>query len=168
MIVLQTPRATIRRITEADFDQMYEVYSDLELMKFVGDSSAITPEDCRRWIGITLANYHTKGYGLFLVEEHISNKCLGFVGLTHPDGIPDPEIKYTLKKSCWGQGLATELVTALTEHALKNGWVLRVVATVDPQNTPSHRVLLKSGFDRKEDIRNDDDSVTAYYVREAS
>ncbi len=167
MTVLETDRCNIRRISEKDYDEMFEVYSDLELMRFVGDSSAISPEDCRRWIGITEDNYQTRGYGLFLIEDKHSKDSIGFIGLTHPDGIPNPEIKYTLKKPYWGKGLATELVSVLTRHALQHKWTSKVVATVDPDNTASHRVLLKSGFTRQPDICNGDGTITAYYSCEA-
>lgn len=168
MTVLETERCLIRQIQPEDYEEMFALYSDLELMRYVGDSTAITPEDCRRWLDITLNNYRIKGYGLFLVEEFSSGTCIGFIGLTHPGGIPDPEIKYTLKKHFWGTGLATELVSGLTKHAFASGWASRVVATIDPENQASLRVMEKAGFSRLQDIIEDDGSITAYYACEAA
>jgi hypothetical protein len=45
MTVAESTRTRVRRITAEDYDEMFEVYSDLELMKYVGDSTAISPED---------------------------------------------------------------------------------------------------------------------------
>jgi RimJ/RimL family protein N-acetyltransferase len=163
MTVAESTRTRVRRITAEDYDEMFEVYSDLELMKYVGDSTAISPEDCLRWLHITLDNYTTKSYGLFLIEEINSTTCMGFVGLTHPGGIPHPEIKYTLKKEFWGIGIATEVVQTLTQFALMTGWTTRVVATVSPDHIGSQRVLEKAGFVREADICNEDGTTTAYY-----
>jgi len=162
-VVLRTERLVIRRITPDDYDAMMSVYSDLELMRFVGDSSAITAEDCARWIDITLDNYSKRGYGLFLMESASDGSLVGFIGLTHPGGQPEPEVKYVLRQPLWGQGLAAEAVGALCTHARSTWGLTEVIATVAPENTASHRVLAKCGFSRSEDLHNEDGSTTVVW-----
>ena len=157
-----TDRMRVRRIEGSDLNAMLEVYGDLELMRFVGDSSAISPEDCARWIDITLDNYEKRGYGLFLVEALDSGEHLGFVGITHPGGQIEPEIKYVLRREHWGKGLAQELVAATCGHA-HQVWNLEVIiATVHPDNDVSHHVLQKAGFIRVAD-RVDEDGTTVVW-----
>ncbi|MFM9874310.1 MAG: GNAT family N-acetyltransferase [Fimbriimonadaceae bacterium] len=162
-IILETQRTQIRQINESDFEEMMAVYADLELMRFVGDSSAITPEDARRWIIITQNNYAKKGYGLFLIEDKLNQICLGFVGLTHPGGQVLPEIKYVIKKPYSSRGLATEVVSALTNHSKEEWQINKIIATVDPENKPSMRILEKCGYVRQPDIINEDSSITALF-----
>lgn len=162
-VVLQTERLVVRRITPDDYDPMMSVYGDLELMRFVGDGSAITAEDCARWIDITLANYAKRGYGLFLVESALDGSLAGFIGLTHPGGQPEPEVKYVLRQPLWGQGLASEVVSALCRHARTTWGLNEVIATVAPENSASHRVLAKCGFTRWEDRQNEDGSTTVVW-----
>lgn len=157
-MILSTSRTRIRRITESDFDEMMVVYGDLELMKYVGDSTALLEEDARKWIGITLDNYQKRGYGLFLVED-LDGLCIGFAGISHPGGQEQAEIKYTFKKAVWGTGIATEVVSGLTQYAFMAWNLPEVIATVDPENVASGRVLEKSGFSRGADRVCDDSTV---------
>lgn len=162
MTILETNRTRIRRIVESDFDEMMVVYGDLELMKYVGDSTALSEEDGRKWIEITLANYEKRGYGLFLVED-LEGRCIGFAGISHPGGQEEAEIKYTFKKSVWGKGIATEVVGGLTNHALKVWNLPLIIATIDPANTASQAVIAKCGYTRQEDRIEDDGEVTAVW-----
>ena len=61
-----------------------------------------------------------------------------------PDG--DIEIGYYLKPSSWGKGYATEICRRLLQFAFEESPLAEVVATHDPGNEASRRVLLKSGF----------------------
>ena len=61
-----------------------------------------------------------------------------------PDG--SVEIGYGLSEGYWGQGYATEAVTAAVEWALCQPGVLRVEAETAPENIASQRVLAKCGF----------------------
>lgn len=158
--VIETPRTTIRKISDADFDDMMSVYGNLELMRYVG---AITEEDCRRWIPITLDNYEKRGYGLFKITSPANGECMGFVGLTHPGDIPDPEIKYVLKKELWGQGLAQEVIRAVTEAGFGQFGLKRIIATIDPDNLASMHLIQKCGYIRVDDVTDEDGSVTAVF-----
>lgn len=162
--ILETDRLRIRRIEDSDFAEMMGVYGDLELMKYVGDSTAISPEDCRRWIEITKENYAKSGYGLFAVEN-LEGGVIGFAGISHPGGQDQPEIKYTFKKAVWGSGIATEVVSALTQHGFAAWNLPEVIATIDPENLASARVLTKAGFIRGADRVNDDQTVTQVWYQ---
>lgn len=155
-----TERLQVRRIAPSDYSLMMEVYGDLELMRFVGDSTAISAEDCSRWIDITLDNYAKRGYGLMLVESLGTGQHLGFVGLTHPGGQPEPEIKYVLRKEHWRKGLAQELVAGTCAHAHGVWGLDTVIATVHPDNHVSNHILAKCGFVRRTDLENEDGSTT--------
>ena len=56
-----------------------------------------------------------------------------------------PNLGYYLFVSHWGQGYASEAVTAATQHLIHQG-VHRLVATVTAGNQPSVRVLQKAGY----------------------
>lgn len=158
----ETERMRVRRITQADYDLMFEVYSDPHLMRFVGDGSPITAEDCSRWIGITHRNYEIRGYGLFLVESR-DGEHLGFVGVTHPGGQPEPEIKYVLRQEAWGKGLAQELVAATCAHACQAWRLESIIATVHPDNAVSSRVLAKCGFVQLADRLDEDGTASCVW-----
>ena len=65
-----------------------------------------------------------------------------------PDAYPQGpvEIGYLLDRSAWGQGLATEIGTALLRFAFEQTDLPQVVAVTDPDNHASQRVLQKCGM----------------------
>lgn len=161
--IFETARLRARCIRPDDSDAMFDVYGDAGAMRWVDDGTPITRTECERWIRVTLRNYEVRGYGMFALLDHQSSEVIGFCGLVHPGGQPETEIKYALKRHFWGKGLATEAVTALLAWAADRLGIDRIIATVDPENTASQRVLLKAGMRAAGIRRNDDGSVTQLF-----
>lgn len=82
-------------------------------------------------------------YGVFSRDER---QVLGGTGLHMRLGEGAREIGYWIHKAHIGQGLATELTTALTKVALEVDRVERVEIHCDPGNHASAAVARKSGF----------------------
>lgn len=59
------------------------------------------------------------------------------------------EMGYWLSEAYWGRGLTTRAVTAMSDWAFEAYQLTRVFALVFAYNTPSIRVLEKSGFERE-------------------
>lgn len=141
-----TERLLVRRWRAADLEALQAVYGDADAMRWVGDGRAITQEECVRWLSVTQANYETRGYGMFAIEERSSSGVIGFCGIVHPGGQPEPEVKYALLRSHWGRGLATEAVIGLIAYGAATHKLGFLIATAAPENRASHRVLLKAGM----------------------
>ena len=58
----------------------------------------------------------------------------------------DIEIGYVLKRDSWGSGYATEACGRLLEFAFSETQLSVIVATADPENVASQRVLEKCGL----------------------
>lgn len=69
---------------------------------------------------------------------------LGVVGPINSDHTQ--EIGYGFNPEVWGQGLATEAVTALTTHLLTWDGIVAVTAKTATTNPASGRVVEKAGF----------------------
>ena len=162
-IAFETERLAVHRIGPNDYDAMMEVYGDVELMQYVGDGSPITPEDCKRWIDITIDNYQKRGYGLFIVMSKEELGLIGFLGITHPNSQPEAEIKYVIKQSRWRQGFAQELIAGACKFAETKLRLNELIATVHPDNLASLHILAKVGFVRQPDIQHDDGSMTVLW-----
>ena len=63
-----------------------------------------------------------------------------------PDAEGTAEIGYSIAADWRGQGLATELVAGLVQHAARTGQVRRLLAHTLPDNSVSQRVLQRNGF----------------------
>ncbi len=145
-VLFTTRRLICRRWVAADVDAVYAVYSDEDGARWVDDGLPITFEECERWMHVTFANYASRGYGMFAIDELSTHETVGFCGLVHPGGQREVEIKYAFLKRRWGRGYATEVVPAMLAHAAAAHGINRVIATVALANIASQRVLLKSGL----------------------
>ena len=159
----ETKRLLVRRWRDSDLPVLLAVYGDVEAMRWVGDGRAITQEECVQWLAVTRSNYERRGYGMFAIEERSSHGVVGFCGIVHPGGQPEPEIKYALLRSHWGRGLATEAVSGLIAYGASTHKLPFIIATTAPQNTASHRVLLKAGMQQGELRANDDGTHTQLF-----
>lgn len=166
-VVFTTARLVGRRWVPADVDAVQAVYGDADAMRWVGDGEPITRSDSERWMEVTANNYRTRGYGMFALVDRTGGDVVGFCGLVHPGGQVEAEVKYALRRSHWGLGLATEAVVALLAYGASVHGLRQVIATTAPENEASHRVLLKAGL-RKAELRdNDDGSQTQVFRWEA-
>lgn len=141
---------------------MLAVYGDPLVVRYVADGKPLDRALCEQWVEVTLRNYATRGYGMVALTERSTGSIVGFCGLVHPDGQAEPEIKYALRRDCWGKGLATEAAAGLLAYARQLG-LPAVIATTDPKNEASHRVLLKAGMERSELRSNEDGSFTQLF-----
>lgn len=140
-----TPRLRCRRWVAADLPQVFAVYADPQAMRFVGEGQPITQAQAGEWMAVTAHNYATRGYGMFALEDRASGAVVGFCGIVHPGGQPEPEVKYAFARQAWGRGLATEAVAALLAHAHAAFGLDRIIATVAEGNAGSQRVMDKVG-----------------------
>jgi ribosomal-protein-alanine N-acetyltransferase len=87
---------------------------------------------------------------------------IGFFGppATADDGVLEAEVGYGLVEDARGRGVATEAVAGMLTHTDRIG--VRVRASVQPDNSPSVRVLAKCGFT---DLRGSDDEGNLVMAR---
>jgi RimJ/RimL family protein N-acetyltransferase len=159
----RTARLLVRRWRDTDLPALLAVYGDAEAMRWVGDGRAITHDECVQWLAVTRANYAQRGYGMFAVEALASPGVIGFCGIVHPGGQPEPEIKYAFLRSQWGRGFATEAVVGLVAYGARTHQLGFLIATAAPANLASHRVLLKAGLRHAELRVNEDGTQTQVF-----
>jgi RimJ/RimL family protein N-acetyltransferase len=164
IVIFETPRLFARQIEPADVTAMHKVYGDADAMRWVGDGKPLDLSECRHWIEVTLRNYAKRGYGMFALASRDTGAIIGFCGLVHPGGQSEAELKYALSRAYWGKGLATEAAAAMLSFAASAQGIERVIATVDPDNIASQRVLLKAGMCRGPDRQEEDASTTLVFV----
>jgi RimJ/RimL family protein N-acetyltransferase len=155
-VVFETARLMARRLAPEDREAMLAVYGDAEAMRWVGDGTPLTAEECEQWLAVTADNYRQRGYGLFTLVERATGAVVGFGGLVHPGGQAEVEVKYALLRSVWGRGYATEVARALLDYGAAAHGLEEVLATVAPDNHASQRVLAKAGM-RRGALRQDED-----------
>lgn len=150
-MVLTTERLHLRPFTAADQDAIHAVYADPDVMRHVGHGAHQTMAETANALRIYGEVLGRRGYSFLAVTERDGGALIGDGGL-HPLGGegPDIELGYTLARSAWGRGYATELGRALIGHAFDVLGADRVVAQVEPANAASRHVLEKLGMTERE------------------
>jgi RimJ/RimL family protein N-acetyltransferase len=172
--LFRTERLEVRAMGPGDEARLWAVYGDPVAMRWVDDGQPIPREDCARWVEVTARNVERRGYGMSVIEARAlqadgGDPFVGFCGLVHPDEQLEVELKYALLREHWGQGLATEAARGLLAWGSERFGIGEVIATTDPANLASHRVLLKCGFERAElRLEEDGESVQVFRWRKAT
>jgi ribosomal-protein-alanine N-acetyltransferase len=147
MTRLETPHLTIRGFETNDLEGLYFICSDAEVMRFVGDNKPLTLEQCQKWIEVSKANYAHHNYGAMAVIENSSSKMIGYCGIVYGEDTTTPELIYGFAKNVWGKGYATEVANAMLEHGFQTVKLETILATADPENIASLKILKeKLGF----------------------
>ena len=141
---LTTERLRLRPFTPADRTAIHAVYSDAEVMRHVGHGAHRSEAETAAALRVYGETLERLGFSFLAVTDRATGAVIGDGGL-HPLG-DDIELGYTLARSAWGHGYATELGRALLAYAFGELGAERVVAQVEPDNAASRHVLEKLGM----------------------
>ena len=148
MIVLQTPRLTLRHLVPEDLGALHALYGDPEIRQYYPDGT-LTLEATRQELEWFLHGHpRFPELGLWAAIERRSGDFLGRCGLLpwEIEGRHEVELAYLIDKSRWGEGLATEAATAIVGYAGSVLRLRRLICLIIPGNSASARVAQKAGM----------------------
>ncbi len=150
LVFLETERLTLRRFTDDDAENLFELDNDPEVMRYLTGGGK-TPRDVIRneTLPRFLRYYELfDDFGFWAAIEKSTGEFLGWFEFRPPeDGSTDEvELGYRLRRSAWGKGYATEGSQALIHKGFTELGVRRVFAETMAVNTASRRVMEKSGM----------------------
>src|SRR5881392_3681541 len=106
---IQTSRLRLRAWREGDVERMAAIYSDPEVVRYL---RPLDLEGTRQQLLRFGYQWEERGFGLWAVEERANGRLIGRIGLFHhadwTASLYDAEVGWTLERSTWGRGLATE------------------------------------------------------------
>ena len=119
-MILETERLFLREMTMDDFDALYAVLSDAEIMQHYPYS--FDEERVRSWIARNMDRYKNDGFGLWAVCLKDTGEMIGDCGLTlqNIDGTMLPEIGYHIRRDQQRKGYAKEAAMAVRDWAFQN------------------------------------------------
>jgi ribosomal-protein-alanine N-acetyltransferase len=146
---LTTERLALRRFTAADLNWLATLYSDRDVTRYLGGvkDRARTEE----LLHTRILRYYDEhpGLGIWMTVESATGMSVGFHVLNHIRGESIIQVGFTLAKSAWGKGYATEMAAALLAYGFLDLKLPRIVGIASLQNHASQRVLTKIGLLRK-------------------
>jgi RimJ/RimL family protein N-acetyltransferase len=149
-VFIQTERLLLRRFTEDDVDNLYELDGDPDVMRFINGGRPTPREEIENDVLPAFLRHYERyeGFGFWAAVEKSSGRFVGWFHL-RPAAVSPPgevELGYRLRRSAWGKGYASEGSRALIDKAFAELDVQRVFATTMVVNVASHRVMEKAGL----------------------
>ncbi|AUX42146.1 acetyltransferase [Sorangium cellulosum] len=160
---LLTERLLLRPYERGDRERCVQLFTDPEVMRFVGDG-VMSPARAAELFEKVFRVYAQNEFDVWAVCAQDDGGYLGTAELKPRQGTGDLEIVYVLGKAHWGRGYATEVARALVGYGFEALGARRIVATVDPGNAPSMRLLEKIGFRRAGEEVDDAGIVFVYAI----
>lgn len=141
---LTTPRLRLERLGPEHVDDLVDLDSDPQVVRFVGGVSATKAQYESEILPRILA-FDDKPYGFLAAYEGDA-----FIGWFHlRPSIADAnvlELGYRLKRAWWGKGIATEGSRAILRYAFEDLDQREADACAIPENRASTRVMEKCGM----------------------
>jgi RimJ/RimL family protein N-acetyltransferase len=149
-ITLETPRLILRQFAEDDVDNLFDLNSDPEVMRYLTGGRPTPRDEIRdQTIPFHLGVYdRLDRLGTWAAESPATGEFLGWFHFRpgHESDLSNIDLGYRLRRSAWHQGYATEGSRALIDRGFTDLGVERVFAHTMTVNAASRRVLEKCGL----------------------
>ena len=147
---MQTLRLDLREFTRDDFDDLLRLDSDPRVMKYINGGKPSSKKDVEAALGRVARYYRSwHGLGVWHAVRRDTGAFIGWYCLKYCPPTCDVEVGYRLLRQAWGQGFATEAVSAVIDYAFTTLNLHRISAVVDCENTPSVALLERIGMRRE-------------------
>lgn len=162
---IETTRLRLRYFSQDDLDDLFCIYSNPEVMKYVG-KGARTKDETQAAL-ISMIKHWKHGFGMWAVIYKQSDKMIGRCGLCFLDNTPQVELGYTLDKPYWNMGLATEASRASLKYGFEEIRLERIVGIAKLENIASQRVMQKVGMKYEKNAHYYNSDVVYYALDRA-
>jgi len=150
-IFAETERLLLREFLPTDAHGMFELDSDPEVHRYLGNKPVQSIEQSQEMIAFIRQQYLDNGIGRWAVIEKATSEFIGWAGLKlvrepinyHVDFY---DVGYRFIRHYWGQGYATEAAQASVEYGFQVLHLPMLYAIADMRNLASRAVLAKVGL----------------------
>jgi len=151
---INTPRLSLRRISEDDVDDFYAIYSNPEVMRYWSTPPLPNRDAASKLISEIHEGFKRRELLKWGIALRTDNTLIGSVTLFHLEfSHRRAEIGYALGHTYWRQGYMQETLRAVFAYAFEVLQFHRIEADVDPRNAASIRTVERLGFQREGYLR---------------
>lgn len=164
MSVLKTKRLILREMTEDDFDALYKILADSDIMEhypYTFDENRV-----RNWIKRNIERYQIFGFGLWAVCLKETGEMIGDCGLTMQtiNGQIKPEIGYHIRADKRQSGFAKEAAIAVRDWTFQNTPFNVIYSYMKHTNEPSYKTAISYGCKRVDEFKDDENGITKVFA----
>ena len=159
-MILETERLFLREMTMDDFDSMYAVLADPEIMQHY--PYTFDEERVRSWIERNMKRYTDDGFGLWAVCLKDTGEMIGDCGLTlqNIEGQMLPEIGYHIRKDQQRKGYAKEAAMAVRDWAFGNTEYPALYSYCKYTNVGSFKTAESIGMNFEKEYEDEANKIT--------
>lgn len=162
--ILETERLFLRELTENDFDALYEVLTDSDIMQhypYTFDELRV-----RNWINKSIERYEIFGFGLWAVCLKETGEMIGDCGITmqNINGMIKPEIGYHINKRYQRQGYAKEAARACRDWAFENTPFNILYSYMKKTNAASIATAMANEMSKVDEYTDEENELTVVYA----
>jgi ribosomal-protein-alanine N-acetyltransferase len=162
--ILETPRLILRHQVLSDLDDLWALYCDPEITKYIPDAPR-SREEAQKEL-----EWHMYGHprhpelGLWATIHKGMGKFIGRCGLLPGEinGQSEVEVAYTIAGAYQGQGLGSEAALAILNYGFESLKLSRLICLIDPQNVASQKVAEKMGMKFEKEAQDEFGSFRVY------
>mgnify|MGYP003302597191 FL=1 len=163
-MILETERLFLRELTADDFDALYEVLADSDIMQhypYTFDESRV-----RNWINKSIERYEIFGFGLWAVCLKETGEMIGDCGLTmqNINGMIKPEIGYHINKRYQRRGYAKEAARACRDWTFENTPFNILYSYMKKTNVASIATAMANGMSKVDEYTDEENELTVVYA----
>lgn len=148
---IETDRLILRDFLESDVEGMYELDSNPEVHRYLGNNPIKEINQIPPIIQFVRKQYEENGIGRWAVIEKKTNAFIGWSGLklvkeTRNQQSNYYDVGYRLIQKYWGKGYATESAQASLNYGFGEMNLETICAAAQADNIDSNKVLKKCGM----------------------
>ncbi|MCQ2913798.1 MAG: GNAT family N-acetyltransferase [Alphaproteobacteria bacterium] len=163
-MLIKTSRLYFREMNDQDFDYLYKVLADQNIMKHY--PYAFDEKRVRSWIKRNIERYQIFGFGLWAVCLNDTNEMIGDCGLTlqNINGVIKPEIGYHIRADQQRKGYAKEAAIAVRDWTFTNTPFRQIYSYMKYTNEPSIKTAISFGCHLVDEFEDDENKITKVYM----
>ena len=163
-MVIETERLLLREMNDDDFQALYKVLADSEIMQHY--PYAFDENRVRNWIERNIERYRVFGFGLWAVCLKETDEMIGDCGLTMQliKGEIKPEIGYHIRADKQRKGYAKEAAIAVRDWTFNNTPFNIVYSYMKHTNEASAQTAMSYGCKQVDNFFDEVNGITKVFA----
>lgn len=149
--IIDCENYNLRQIYDTDREQIYLIYSDIEVLKYQASKEITYIEEADKEIEKFKNGFEKKIFIKWCIADKKNDEMIGLLALHHIDATNNKgQIGYILKREMWNNGIMSSILKKFTVYLFQKGDLDKIEASIHPENRNSIKLAKKLGFVNEE------------------
>lgn len=140
----------LRPVLEKDREQVFEIYSNEEVVKYQATKVFRSMEESDQAIKRFKNAYDSQNSIKWCISDKADDEMIGLISLHHIDcKNNNAQIGYYLRRELWNKGIMSKLVKDYIKYLFEKWEIEKLEVSIHPENLSSIRLAEKLGFEKE-------------------